>query len=630
MTRQSWVYRVVVGLLSLISVLPHLAALCFVGFVWYSIGIVWPLPPLPGMGTGFGISNRWNRCEYWQGKLVDCLFRQDESTSTHMKGRLSLRDPETGAQTDLTLKIPARSIHQTFVFDDRLFLKSENCLFEVVGENVEELPSAMIPRTIGKGRLFPFNGKLACMENFQGGYRVCVFEQDQWNPVGQVALPDFGRPHSFDGLSEPIAFAPFALKTSLLEVLSAGDELHLFLRHDGRLLYRRGLKLFSEGDSFSEPPPNMSDDKGPIEAVAYRDDQTATSEQSFDDWTRWNLVRSAPASYIKIGDRISAYPVLVEGHPAAVFVDGAIEGEAVAHLYRFDGTNWNNCATQKLPFGSLYFSKTTSADGNKSYLTATTTAQICRLFAIEPNRLRPTHGLDRKAEFTWMSLESNAAILSVLFNAAIPLLTFLIGILLAGCVAPLMWWSTKSEYGFGVRSVKLASLTKRGLARLIDLGLISLTTLGLCAILLRDFDWLAFAEAMNLHIWHSTKQTALTTGTLLGIWVCCLAIALLTAQSRWGITPGKWLCGLKTIRTTLRPIGFARSLAREFVFFVDCGNFLCWTPGILSIALTPCRQRLGDLVADTIVIESRTLVSDRTASEPDQFARARSSSSRDP
>ena len=614
MTRQDWVYRVVVGLLGIISALPQVATLIGVGFIWYSVGVVWPFPRLPGMGTAYGISNRWSRPEYWQGKLVDVLFRQDERTSTNMKGRLSLRDPETGTQSDLTLDIPTRSVHQTFVFDDRLFLKGSNCLFEVVGETVEELPSAMIPRTTGKGRLFPFNGKLACMDNYQGGYRVFVFEQDQWKPAGQVALPDFSRPHSFNGLSEPIAFGPFALKTSLLEVLSAGDELHLFLRHDGRLMYRRGMKLFTEGDSSSKPPASMSDDKGPIETVAYRDDQSVTPEQAFDDWARWTLVRSAPASHIKIGDRMSVYPVLVEGQPAAVFVDGVMEGEAVAHLYRFDGTNWNECGSQDLPFGSMYFSKTTSADGQKSHLAVTTTAQISRLFAVEPDGLRPTQGLDRRDEFAWMSVESNAAILSILFNAAIPVMTFLIGIVLAGCVAALMWWSTKPAYQFGVSSVNLASLTKRGVARLIDLSVISLTTTGIGAILLRDFDWLAFAEALNLHIWHTTTRTAYSVSTVLGIWLCGLVIALLIAQSRWGITPGKWLCGLKTVRTTLRPIGFARSLAREFVFFVDCGNFLCWTPGILSIALTTHRQRLGDLVADTIVIESRSVA---CARQPD-------------
>ena len=77
----------------------------------------------------------------------------------------------------------------------------------------------------------------------------------------------------------------------------------------------------------------------------------------------------------------------------------------------------------------------------------------------------------------------------------------------------------------------------------------------------------------------------------------------MVTQAKWEITPGKWLCRLRTVRTSLRPCGFARSLAREIVFFVDCGNFICWTPGILSIALTDHRQRLGDLVADTIVVE---------------------------
>ena len=44
-------------------------------------------------------------------------------------------------------------------------------------------------------------------------------------------------------------------------------------------------------------------------------------------------------------------------------------------------------------------------------------------------------------------------------------------------------------------------------------------------------------------------------------------------------------------------------------FFVDSISLFCWTPGIVSIALTNRRQRLGDLVADTVVVETRSMKS---------------------
>ena len=166
------------------------------------------------------------------------------------------------------------------------------------------------------------------------------------------------------------------------------------------------------------------------------------------------------------------------------------------------------------------------------------------------------------------------------------------------------------NYEFGLQTVRLASLGWRGLARFVDLSLIGGSTVGLGWLMTRGFDWQAFAEAVNLHAGHPTINIASRVAKLLAVWLVVIVLGILIAQSIYGVTPGKWLCRLKTLRTTLRPCGFARSLVREIVFFVDCCNFLCWTPGIVSIAFTDRRQRLGDLVADTIVVETRSLRSE--------------------
>ena len=171
-------------------------------------------------------------------------------------------------------------------------------------------------------------------------------------------------------------------------------------------------------------------------------------------------------------------------------------------------------------------------------------------------------------------------------------------------VSFLMWWYTRPDYGYGIQNVKLASLGRRSLARLIDFALIGLTTAGLGWSLTRGLDWLALLEAINLHVAHPTVPIAARAALILALWLVVVVITLLIVQGRTGLTPGKWLCGLRTLRTTLKPCGFARSLARELVFCVDACHFLCWAPGIVTIALTDCRQRLGDLVADTLVVEA--------------------------
>jgi len=190
-----------------------------------------------------------------------------------------------------------------------------------------------------------------------------------------------------------------------------------------------------------------------------------------------------------------------------------------------------------------------------------------------------------------------------------PIVMLVFGIIVGLWTWCMMRWYTQSDYGFGVQTVKLASLGRRGLARLIDLALIVFSTAVLGWLMTSSLDWHSLLEALNLQVDHPTITIAARVVSILATWCVAVAIALLAVQGCWGLTPGKWCCGLRTLRTTLRPCGFARSLVREVVLFVDACNFLCWTPGILSIAFSDCRQRLGDLVADTIVVEARSLKS---------------------
>ena len=146
--------------------------------------------------------------------------------------------------------------------------------------------------------------------------------------------------------------------------------------------------------------------------------------------------------------------------------------------------------------------------------------------------------------------------------------------------------------------------------RLIDFALIGLTTLGLGAALTRGLDWLSLLEAINLHVDHPTVPIAARATAILALWLASYVLTLLIVRGRTDLTTtGKWLCGLRMLRSILKPCGFARSLAREVVLCVDACHFLCWAPGIVTIPLTDCRQRLGDLVADTLVVEAKSLKS---------------------
>lgn len=67
-----------------------------------------------------------------------------------------------------------------------------------------------------------------------------------------------------------------------------------------------------------------------------------------------------------------------------------------------------------------------------------------------------------------------------------------------------------------------------------------------------------------------------------------------------GRTPGKRLAGIRVVRADGGPPGLAESLVRNVLRAVELP--LAYAPGILAVALGARRQRLGDVVAGTLVV----------------------------
>jgi uncharacterized RDD family membrane protein YckC len=68
-----------------------------------------------------------------------------------------------------------------------------------------------------------------------------------------------------------------------------------------------------------------------------------------------------------------------------------------------------------------------------------------------------------------------------------------------------------------------------------------------------------------------------------------------------GTTPGKMALGLRVVTTEGRPIGFAEAALRNLLRAADALP-IAYLVGVASITLSPRFQRLGDLVAGTIVV----------------------------
>lgn len=75
-------------------------------------------------------------------------------------------------------------------------------------------------------------------------------------------------------------------------------------------------------------------------------------------------------------------------------------------------------------------------------------------------------------------------------------------------------------------------------------------------------------------------------------------------ETAWGgQTPGKRLLGLRVVGRDGAPVSFVESLVRNVLRAVEVP--LLYAPGVLMVALTPRHQRLGDLVAGTLVVKDR-------------------------
>lgn len=77
-------------------------------------------------------------------------------------------------------------------------------------------------------------------------------------------------------------------------------------------------------------------------------------------------------------------------------------------------------------------------------------------------------------------------------------------------------------------------------------------------------------------------------------------------EGRWGKTPGKRLMGIEVVREDNGGVpGMKKSALRGLLLMLADGQFFC-VVGFISILVTEKRQRLGDMVADTLVVRKHT------------------------
>jgi uncharacterized RDD family membrane protein YckC len=143
-------------------------------------------------------------------------------------------------------------------------------------------------------------------------------------------------------------------------------------------------------------------------------------------------------------------------------------------------------------------------------------------------------------------------------------------------------------------SLPLAGVGARALAALLDLLLVLLCWVTLLILYSVEGDLLREVQALG---W--LGQLLLVAGVLAAGWGWDVAWEL-----AWrGQTPGKRALGLRVVGDDGAPVTPLASLLRNALRVVELP--LGYAPAVLLVALSPRRQRLGDLVAGTLVVQER-------------------------
>lgn len=144
-------------------------------------------------------------------------------------------------------------------------------------------------------------------------------------------------------------------------------------------------------------------------------------------------------------------------------------------------------------------------------------------------------------------------------------------------------------------SLDVAGLGGRALAYLADLALVFL--FWVTALLLYSFGGDLLRRVQELS---AAAQVVAVAAFFLTGWTYDVLW-----ETLWrGQTPGKRLAGVRVVRTDGAPVGFVESVVRNVLRAVELP--LLYAPGVLAVALTPRHQRLGDILAGTLVVKDRS------------------------
>ncbi len=149
-----------------------------------------------------------------------------------------------------------------------------------------------------------------------------------------------------------------------------------------------------------------------------------------------------------------------------------------------------------------------------------------------------------------------------------------------------------------VFSHRLAGPARRMFAYLLDLTLCYITLLGIAFVVIISTVGFSGASMVSDEI---GGAFAAGMGFILFLSFCVEWVYFVVCEGRWGTSFGKRVLGLRVVTTEGRPIGFSQAALRNVLRAADLLP-IGYLVGVTTMACTRRFQRLGDLLAGTMVV----------------------------
>ncbi len=460
--------------------------------------------------------------------------------------RLIAFDRQTGKMRETNITLSPTPLGM-IVINDQLWGVAETVVYRIEGDQfITRHPFRLL---MNPTKPFNYEGRLAVIDrNRSDVFSLLTFQDGEWVDEGTVDVPA-------SGILSPW-YSPE------LRVVSHPQGTLMFYSEGQTLLFREGLNLIPASEPASALRPDNSQPANVMNQLKTPQDWISTTIAA--NWgNSWEVTL--------IGDEFWAH-----SNPTP-YTSTAVQ------QYCYQRGSWQRTTPMHPPemqsFGVV--------GGESGYLVT----DDLRLLSIDGSKFQQVTTGTPLSE----RLRTVLKLFGMLFCYLLSVAMLVLG------TTWLMKIHRRSDYLFGKRTMTQASILRRAVARAIDLFITVFPSVF----------WFSVMASVHLNmnpqlaLMGITNPVLIVLLSIIGMWIAGILV-LSFMEGIWGITPGKWLCGIRTLRTTLRPCGVTRAFARELMVYVDSVFLMTWLPGVLLIAFTPHWQRLGDLTADTVVVLDTT------------------------